>query len=592
MTVDHKVLLADLQRQVRLLEDDVRDRAAADPEVTARLEREHAEARRVGRTASSFGEFRDSQVTQAAVAWVLATVFLRFCEDNRLVGDAWLSGPQERVREAVERQTHWFSQHPEGNDRDWLREGFDHLADLPALAPLFERRHNPLFRLEVSADAAEALLTFWRRTGDDGTLVHDFTDPSLDTRFLGDLYQDLSEAARKQYALLQTPEFVEDFILGLTLDPAIETFGLDGLRMIDPTCGSGHFLLGAFDRLLQAWSRAKPNLPPRERVRLALDSVHGVDVNPFATAIARFRLTVAALRAEGIARLRDAPGHPMHLGTGDSLLHGKSDLGEELFNAGLGAHSYASEDLDEHPEILRRGRYHAVVGNPPYITVKDKALNEAYRKGYDSCSGKYALSVPFAELFFTLAVSDPDRPGYVGQITSNSFMKREFGKKLVEEFLPRVELTHVIDTSGAYIPGHGTPTVVLAGRRRHPRREHLRAVLGVRGEPTTPTDPAQGLVWRSIVDHLAHPDFDGEYVSVADLHRQRLAEHPWSLSGGGSDDLMLRIEDVKERLASKAEAFGFSDITGDDDVFLVPARLANRFPDTEPFVGSSYLRWG
>ncbi len=55
-------------------------------------------------------------------------------------------------------------------------------------------------------------------------------------------------------------------------------------------------------------------------------------------------------------------------------------------------------------------------------------------------------------------------------ITANSFMKREFGKKLVEEFFADVDLTHVIDTSGAYIPGHGTPTVILlaatAGRSR------------------------------------------------------------------------------------------------------------------------------
>ena len=45
-------------------------------------------------------------------------------------------------------------------------------------------------------------------------------------------------------------------------------------------------------------------------------------------------------------------------------------------------------------------------------------------------------------------------------------MKREFGKKLIEEFFSQVDLTHVIDTSGAYIPGHGTPTVILFGRRR------------------------------------------------------------------------------------------------------------------------------
>jgi hypothetical protein len=77
-----------------------------------------------------------------------------------------------------------------------------------------------------------------------GALLHDFTDDRLDTRFLGDLYQDLSEAAKKRYALLQTPIFVEEFILDRTLDPAIAEFGLEQVRLIDPTCGSGHFLIG------------------------------------------------------------------------------------------------------------------------------------------------------------------------------------------------------------------------------------------------------------------------------------------------------------------------------------------------------------
>ena len=97
-----------------------------------------------------------------------------------------------------------------------------------------------------------------------------------DTRFLGDLYQDLSEDARKKYALLQTPVFVEEFILDRTLDPAIEEFGLaklgyesrllpdgrlhpdDRFKMIDPACGSGHFLLGSFARLVERWRKKEP----------------------------------------------------------------------------------------------------------------------------------------------------------------------------------------------------------------------------------------------------------------------------------------------------------------------------------------------
>ena len=96
------------------------------------------------------------------------------------------------------------------------------------------------------------------------------------TRFLGDLYQNLSEAARKKYALLQTPIFVEEFILDRTLEPAIKEFGLCDqkgrelsaqhkpipsdhlLRLIDPTVGSGHFLLGAFERLFAHWQKQEP----------------------------------------------------------------------------------------------------------------------------------------------------------------------------------------------------------------------------------------------------------------------------------------------------------------------------------------------
>lgn len=89
--------------------------------------------------------------------------------------------------------------------------------------------------------------------------------------------------------------------------------------------------------------------------------------------------------------------------------------------------------------------------------------------------------------------------GFVGMLTTNSFMKREFGNSLIEQFFPGIDLTHVIDTSGAYIPGHGTPTVILLGRNQSPQSPTVRAILGIKGEPSTPEDPANGLVWQSIL---------------------------------------------------------------------------------------------
>lgn len=577
--INAKQLLADLQAQQKKLENDLRQQTEALPELKARLQAEYTAARDAGRTADTFGTWRDHQVTQSAVAWLLACTFVRFAEDNGLLPTPRLSGPGDALRRARDAYSEFVRQNPTENQRHYLESVFDGLAEFPALTGLFGREHNPLFAMPLSYEAARDLLAFWQKTDpDSGRLIHDFTDQGLDTRFLGDLYQDLSEAARERFALLQTPEFVEEFILDRTLEPAIETFGLEGIRLIDPTCGSGHFLLGTFQRLLGHWQRSAPGLDARDRVIKALAGVYGVDLNPFAVAIARFRLLVAAMQASGIRTLREAPGWKFNVTTGDSLLHGRrfdllgaDDLSQRY------PHAYAAEDIDEINRILDQ-RYHAVVGNPPYITARDSALRQLYRDRYQTCHGKFSLGVPFTERFFQLAETNGDAPaGYVGLITADSFMKREFGKKLIEDWFPRQDLTHLIHTSGAYIPGHGTPTVILFGRNRAPVAGTVRAVLGIRGEPSTPEDPAQGLVWRSIVELTDRPGESNEYISVSDMKRDRLGKHPWSLQGGSTPEVLLAIdENCAARLSSISTSIGVSALTGEDDVFAVPNHIWRR----------------
>ncbi len=574
--IDRRALLSDLRRQLRLLEGDLAGRAESVPELGAALDAEYRTAREAERTAATFSVWRAGELTQAAVAWLLGCVFVRFIEDNRLIDEPLISGPHPRDRDAADSQTFYFRDHPTATYRDYLLHCFSSVARLPALAKLYDRRHNPVWRLGISGDAARDLLWFWRLVNPDTNLLHhDFTDPTWDTRFLGDLYQDLSEDAKKRYALLQTPVFVEEFILERTLTPALCEFGLADTRLIDPACGSGHFLLGAFHRLLERWREA--GAPVCERVQRALSAVYGVDVNPFAAEIARFRLALAALRASRIERLDGAPRFEINVAVGDSLLHGRRfdelDLGsgaeEHLESRSEFSHAFRSEDLGDLNRILGQ-QYHVVVGNPPYVTVKDKALSQLYRARYPTCHRKYAMSVPFAERLFELAIPGGanQAAGYVGQITANSFMKREFGKKLVESFFPSVDLTHVIDTSGAYIPGHGTPTVVIVGRARKPSTETVTCLMGLRGEPSLPAIPAQGKVWTAIVDQVNRPESESEWISVVDYERRHLRVHPWSLGGGVAVDLKRTIEEhAATTLGKLSTAIGIMAISGQDEVF-------------------------
>ena len=377
-------LTEDSKKQVAALEADLRTRTDEDPALRAKLQSEYDAARQAGRYGGTFNQYCDEQFTQSAVAWVLACVFVRFLEDNRLLGTHWIAGPGDGLRLARDERTAYFQQNPTHSDRDYLEMVFRSVAHLPGCAALFDEQHNALWHVPISGDAAGELLRFFQEVDPDtGALVRDFQDDQWRTRFLGDLYQDLSESAKKKYALLQTPEFVEEFILDLTLEPAVEEFGLADTTVIDPTCGSGHFLLGAFHRLLEKWQVREPQTPSRELAQRALGAVAGVDVNPFAVAIARFRLLIAALKASGVERLGQAPAFRMNLAAGDSLLHGRRFGREHEWGGVQGTldpeddplrHVFETEDREELRSILGK-QYAVVVGNPPYITVKDKALN-------------------------------------------------------------------------------------------------------------------------------------------------------------------------------------------------------------------------
>jgi hypothetical protein len=612
--INRQALLADLQKFLQRIEADLLERSESTevPEVPAALHAEYEKAADAERTAQNYEDWRTDTITQAAAAWVLSCVFVRFLEDNAIIDPPKIAGPGDRLSRARDEHELYFRSHPQHTDREYLLSIFGELAKLPGTRGIFGE-HNAINDLPkwLSGDAAGELLNFFQKIdASTGDLVHDFTDPNWDTRFLGDLYQDLSEAARKKFALLQTPDFVEEFILDRTLEPALDEFGLEQdlgnsnhgklpgfddrntlripFKMIDPACGSGHFLLGSFPRLLDRWQRKEPGTNIRELTQRALDSIYGVDINPFAVAIAKFRLLLVAMKSCDIRRLADAPAFNVNVACGDSLLHGenRTSTGQNLMDFADGAtdpelyaHAYPGEDLQRVRTLLRPGIYHCVVANPPYIVPKDRKLNDWYRTRFSACHMKYSLAVPFMQQIFQLAVTG----GYTGQITANSFMKREFGKKLIESFFSTVELTHVIDTSGAYIPGHGTPTAVLFGRNREYVARTLRTVLGIRGEPNTPDDPAKGMVWTSILKLIDHPAKQNDYVSSSDSDRALFLKHPWSIGGGGASELKELLEETfVDKLSSKVDSIGFASFSGTTDVFFIDEKslLRRRVPSS------------
>ena len=198
--IDETRLRDGLKRLLKQTEENIRERLTDEPTLEVALKTRHAAAVEASRAAAAaYPAFRDDAITQAAVHWLLACVFVRFLEYNRLIEEAWIAGPGGRLTEAQDRRSLFYRENPRANDADYLKTVSADVASLPGVADLFDREHNPLWSLGPTGTQAMEILRFFQQKDETtGALLHDFTDDSLGTRFLGDLYQNLSEAARKR----------------------------------------------------------------------------------------------------------------------------------------------------------------------------------------------------------------------------------------------------------------------------------------------------------------------------------------------------------------------------------------------------------
>lgn len=533
--------------------------------------------------AEDFDVWTDLLSRRAAVLWVLKSVYVRVLEDRGLLSPGRLLDPE--AQQLFERLA------PNLGETAFLRWVYRDLASEQGGVPeLFSPQAAEV--ATVSDEHSRALIAFWRHRDADTGASWSFADERFEGELMGDLYQELDPVVKDRFALCQTPDFVREFILDRTLTPAIETFGADKVRLLDPACGSGHFLIDGLKRLVAATSELHSELSRRQVVDDCLSRVVGIDLNDYACALARARLVMTAADLAGVHSLSEAASFHPHVYWADGLEQvelGKDTRGEQLDLLDPSRNETARASLTR-PEVrsalrdVLTSRFEAVTANPPYITETDDArklyqtAQLGNRRRYVSAFMQYHLSEPFTERCFQLAVEG----GFVGLIIDDSFMKKAHGRPLIQKVLARRDLSLIVDTSRAHIPHHGTPTVLLFARNQRPSNELLRAVLGKRGETGTPDEPREGRVWSSIEEGWSTAGFENAFVSVADVERTVYARHPWSLKGGGALQLKKQLEAAApRRLGEITSDIGRTTVCGFDDVYVLSPDAAARLQAAE-----------
>lgn len=589
---DRARLTTALRDHVARIAADLRPKMRAPGAVRTAAEQLHKDER----VAEDFEVWTDLLSRRAAVLWVLKSVYVRVLEDRGLLAPGRLLDPE--AHQLFEKLA------PNLGETAFLRWIYKDLASAKGGLPeLFSPQ--PAEVAVPSDELSRALIAFWRHRDADTGAVWSFAEERFEGELMGDLYQELDPVVKDRFALCQTPDFVRAFILDRTLTPAIETFGADEVRLLDPACGSGHFLIDGLKRLVAATAEKHPDWSRDKVVTHALERVVGIDLNDYACALARTRLIMTAAELAGVSKLADAARFHPHVYWADGLeqvekQEQKSSTQFDLFTK-VEEKPRATLTRSDVRSALRKvfeKRFHAVVANPPYIVESDEARKDYHREKvgkkprYVSAYRQYSLGSPFTERCFQLA----EKEGFVGIIKGNNFMKREFGKPLIETVLAGLDLTLIADTSQAYIPFHGTPTILIFGRNRRPHGDVVRAVMGKRAESGVPDEPAKGKVWSGIAEGWATVGFENDYVSVSNLSRETLAKHPWSLGGGGASNLKERLDGLRgaEPLGRIASAIGPMCITKQDDLFSqslgVLARAGVSADALKPYVSGDDLR--
>jgi len=275
---------------------------------------------------------------------------------------------------------------------------------------------------------------------------------------------------KKAGGVYYTPTYIVDYIVEHTVGKLLEKKThqqASKLRILDPACGSGSFLLGAYQTLLDWHLRwysehdpekhakgRKPKifrgpggdwrLTTAERKRILLNSIYGVDIDPQAVEVTKLSLLLKVLEGENEETLgkslrlfheRALPDLADNIKCGNSLIGPDFYEGKQLSLIDE-EERYRINAFDwnaEFPEIMAAGGFDAVIGNPPYLRIQ--GLQEYYGvsvpyfvKQYRSAVKRFDLYLLFVERGFELL----SKGGRLGFICPHKFLNSDFGSGLRE----------------------------------------------------------------------------------------------------------------------------------------------------------------
>lgn len=310
----------------------------------------------------------------------------------------------------------------------------------------------------------------------DNTVHYDFS--AIDADVLGNIYEQYlgyilkktakratlteGKAHRKEQGIYYTPTYVVDYIVRNTIGELAKDkkFDLKNIKVLDPACGSGSFLMKAFDYLVTLDKKKNGEISQTKldltgasasygrKVEILKENIFGVDLDTKAVEIAQLNLLLKT--AEKKHRL---PTLQENIKVGNSLIDDSSVAGDKAFKW-----------EDEFKDVMKNGGFDVVIGNPPYVDIKqlDPKIVRYFFAKYSTVENRMNLYAVFVEKALTLLKDE----GYFGFIIPNSILYNESYQKIRASLLDEVTLKKIVRLPDNVFQNVKVETIILIYQKK------------------------------------------------------------------------------------------------------------------------------
>lgn len=248
---------------------------------------------------------------------------------------------------------------------------------------------------------------------------------------------------RKEQGIYYTPVFIVDYIVKNALKPVLDKCqsvnDLKKIKVLDPACGSGSFLIKALELINEKYKEFNYKGDEMTKIMILQENLFGVDLDEQAVEIARLNLLINSLE-----KRMKLPKLDKNIKNGNSLISGSDEELKKYFGDNFKDKKPFNWE-EEFPEVFKQGGFDVIIGNPPYIQLSmeeniSEELKQYFLNKYHSSMGRLNTF----GFFINQGIQLLKDSGYLGFIIPNTILTQDYYESLRKLILETCVIENIV----------------------------------------------------------------------------------------------------------------------------------------------------